>query len=418
MTGSTNISMNDSIRYELMRWLEPTVDVQATRDAIIEAFPHYEAHGYGQAVNGVASENPPSNISMTAMVEQKNNYLTNSEGLESDSDISLANVFDTYDSKEAWFMIKPHVGLWECYNNHGTLWNTTSRALRWAFRRTSTGIGDFHNNITGQDSFRFDADGAERSILGGKATGVSMHTMTNGNQVMDFSGTDSLEMGGGLGGFWATGTHSTLLNIDSKGNPLGDTQTLCMWINFDSLPSTGSVSFFHTNCKAVGNTTAPYAGWNFTINYQGRVGVTRGDGGGRQSSNRKTFLAASTLSTGTWYFMCFHLHQTSNIGADNQIHIFTENSTVSTSLNAVTGTGNSTQVASPNYYLFPTANQYVTAINAQMNGRQLDAKVGHVMAFKDELSVLDMVNMRNNMKSYYAIPTGTGGGGGGLPAGI
>lgn len=411
MTGSTNISLNDSILYELMRWAD--YGTSANKELIRQAFPFYEAHSRLSFNSNIASENPPSNIGMKNIVIQKNNYLTNSEGLEDDSNLSLSSVFESYDSKESWFMVKPNVGLFECYNNHSNLQNTSAVGGRWDLRRNSTGIADFHNNTTYTDAFRFNADDASRSIMGGKSTGVSMHTMSNGNKVMDFSGTDSLQMGGGQGHYWNSGAHGGMIPNDSNGNSLGDTQTLCMWIKFDSLPSTGSASFFHTNCKQVGDTTAPYAGWNFIINSQGRVVVVRGDGNGRSSSNRKSFQAASLLSTNTWYFMCFHLNRTSNVGADNQIHIFTEGSTVSTSLYAVTGTGSSTQVTSPNYSSFPIADRWVTVINSRMSGTALDAKVGHIMGFKDELSIQDMVSIRNNMKSYYAEPIGGGGTGGG-----
>ncbi len=90
--------------------------------------------------------------------------------------------------------------------------------------------------------------------------------------------------------------------VSYKANTNG-ASTTAFWVYFDTLPTSGY--FFFQDSADDGANTFNYYGISCRVQSTGELRILIGNGAGRASFNRKTFIGSTgNFSTGTWYFVC------------------------------------------------------------------------------------------------------------------
>jgi len=152
--------------------------------------------------------------------------------------------------------------------------------------------------------------------------------------------------------------------------------TTAFWVYFDSLPSSGY--FFLQDSADDGANTFNYYGISLRVQSTGELRVVIGNGGGRNSFNRKTFIGSTgNFSTGTWYFVCvFMATSGTNTISGCTATITPSTATSLSTANVLTGgtSGTATTIAYEN-------NLHLTLGGDAFSGDGFNARFGHIYRF-------------------------------------
>lgn len=362
--------------------------------------------------------------SMKEVVEMKNNFSNTGAGIAREGGYSLSDTFSSYDSLSLRVIIDPYHRM-DTFNYYSNLQHGSSNVFHSTYSAgayhpvtglwvaAATGPPKYENEFF---TDRYDTTYSgylDKSLYQSTNDDSRMDYVNNaaGNKVFDKSeSSQAIILEGGDRG-------RAVFGVNDASTPV---TALAMWVKFDSLPSSGNYPIFGTS-MGFATQGQPYKGFQVSVNSSGKIATRRGDGGGRSSSNRKSFVSAGSVTTNKWYFIVCNFHYNSNVGSDSQIIILDEDSTVSSSLSIVSGTGGAVNFGSvsnsvqttPSATLggFPEAPCFGTL---ELSGKYFRGQAGHIMYFHQSIGVLQAVNLRNNMKDYYFPFVGTGGGGGGI----